>query len=151
MKKFSASLFVLVPAVLLVGCSSITRGTPHAPLFVQANLQRADYEVLGTTEGTSKRTRYFFGLVSIIDDDKYSILGIKFFHDEYAFQEKGGFFSGLFVGIEDRAYYKALSKTPDADAVATKSYVETSTGFFPIWDNKEITFQGKAIKYKVHD
>jgi hypothetical protein len=135
-------------AVLVTGCSSVTRGTPNAGLVINANMDKNDYEVLGNTEGKSTKTSVLCGLVSVIDGDKISVLGLKFFEDQYAFEEKARF---GFVSVDDRAYYKALAATPDADAVARKSLIRTESGIPCIWMSREATYSGKAVKYKVHN
>jgi hypothetical protein len=132
---------------LASGCAGVYRATPAAGTVIQANMDKNDYEVLGTTEGKSTITSILFGLVAVIDGDKYRVLGIKFFEDQYAFADH----SRLFVHADDRAYYKALAQTPDADVVARKSVLETKSGFPCIYTTKEVTFQGKALKFKAHN
>jgi len=111
-------------------------------------MDKNDYEVLGNTEGKSTKTSILCGLVSVVDGDKVSVLGIKFFEDQYAFEEKSWF--GI-VNVEDRAYYKALAATPDADAVTRKASIKTKSGIPGIYTTSEVTYSGKAVKYKVHN
>jgi len=152
--QFNVKLFAVAAACaaaggLLAGCSSVTRGTPVAGAVINANMTSADFEVIGTTEGKSRKTSILGPVLQIIDGNKISVLGIKFFEDQYAFAEKP---SGLFttVSVEDRAYYKALAATPDADAIAGKGFVRTRSGFPLLWSSQQVTFQGKALKYKAH-
>ena len=143
-------------SLLLVasGCSSITRGTPVAGTVIQANMNSGDCQVLGSTQGKATVDSYVLGLVQIIDADKVEVLGIKFFEDQYAFLDKQPTIFGMpipFIGgpsIEDRAYYKALAATPDADAVAAKAWLTTKKGFPILWSSEEVTYQGKALKFK---
>ena len=140
---------------LTSGCGTVIRQTPVAHPVINANMNASDYSVLGITEGKSTKTSVFFGLVQVIDGDKYRILGMRFFEDQYAYAaaEDRSWYEKLFgtVNTADRAYYKALAATPDADAVAAKAYLETDSGIPALWSSQEITYQGKAVKYKVHD
>ena len=99
---------------LLCGCSSITRGSPVSGTVIQANMDKNDYEVGPTTEGKSSKTSFLLGVVQVIDGDKISVLGLKFFEDQYAFSEKSHPIIPIIapVNVEDRAYYKALAATP---------------------------------------
>lgn len=136
-------------ALLMTGCSSVTRGAPNAGVSINANMDRNDYEVLGNTSGKSSMSSIFFGAIQIVDGNKLRIVGIPLFEDQFAFSAKPGLFS--MVGSEDRAYYKALAATPDADAVAQKAFIKTTSGIPYVWETQEVTYTGKAIKYKVHN
>jgi hypothetical protein len=138
-------------AMAMTGCSSITRGTPVAPVQINANMDRTDYQVLASTEGESTRASYLGGLFNVIDGDKYQVLGIKFFQDEYAHVPRGWLTGIGGVSLEDRAYYRALAATPDADAVSGKAMLTKSAGVPLIYTRKTVTYQGKALKYKPHD
>lgn len=140
-----SSLAMTAVAVLMSGCASVQRGTPAAPGQVNINLEKGDYTMMGSVKGTSTVKSYVFGIVQVIDGDKVSVLGIKSFEDQYSFMGPG---PGFFVSVEDRAYYKALAATPDADAVIPKSFVKQSSGFPFIYEEQEATFTGKALKYK---
>jgi hypothetical protein len=147
-KFILTSIACVAGLVLATGCSSITRGTPNSGTHINANMDKNDYEVGATTSGTSTKESYLCGLFQVIDGDKFQVLWfIKFFEDQYAFQEK----DSIFVSIEDRAYYKALAATPDADSVAVKSWTKTTSGFPLFYSKEEVTFQGKALKFKVHN
>ncbi len=99
---------------------------------------------------------YVLGLVKIIDGDKLILLGMKTFEDQYAFLQDPGLpiLQVLTLGLsggptaEDRAYYKALAATPDADVVIPKAYVKQISGIPLLASMKEVTFTGKAVKIK---
>jgi len=148
-KFILTSIACVAGLMLATGCSSITRGTPNSPTLINANMDKNDYEVGAATSGTSTKETYLCGLIAVIDGDKYRVLGIKFFEDQYAFQEKPAWYSS--VSVQDRAYYKALAATPDADSVAVKAWTETSSGFPLFYSKEEATFQGKALKFKTHN
>ena len=117
-------------------------------------MNSGDCQVLGSTEGKATVDSYVLGLVQVIDGDKVQVLGLKFYEDQYAYINPPelilGFLPNPFASpsIEDRAYFKALAATPDADAVAKKASVTTAKGFPLLWSTKEVTFQGKALKFK---
>jgi hypothetical protein len=129
------------------GCATATRGTPVARTVINANMNDSDYEVLGTTEGKSTKSTFFFGVVQVVDGSKLQLFGIKFFEDQYAGIDN----NSASASVENRAYYKALAATPDADSVTAKSVVASTSGLPLVWSTKEVTFQGKALKYKVHN
>ena len=133
------------------GCAGVTRHTPHAGTQIQANMNSGDCQVLAKTEGNSKKTSILCGLVQVIDGDKVAVLGIKFFEDQYSYFEHAKLFGVIDLGgvsVEDRAYYKALAATPDADTVAQKAYVKTEKSIPLFWKSEDVTFQGKALKFK---
>lgn len=151
MKEMIGSVLALaVVAALMSGCASVQRTTPVAPGQVNINLEKGDYTMLGTVKGTSTIKSYFFGVVEIIDGTKVKILCFKDFEDQYSFQkESDNVFSLLFgVSVEDRAYYKALAATPDADAIIPKAFVKQTSGIPFLYAEQEVTFSGKALKYK---
>jgi hypothetical protein len=63
-------------------------------------------------------------------------------------QESNPFAFFFPVSVEERAYYKALAATPDADAVIPKAFTKQSSGFPLLYSEQEATFTGKALKYK---
>lgn len=133
--------------VLAGGCASVQRSTPTAPGLVNINLEKGDFTMLGTVKGTSTVKSYFLGFVQVIDGDKTKILCFKSFEDQYSIQP-GGFGFLAPVSVADRAYYKALAATPDADAVIPKAFVKQTSGFPLFWFEESVTFSGKALKYK---
>jgi hypothetical protein len=108
-------------------------------------MDKSQYTVLGTVKGTSTLESFFCGFVRVIDGNHVSLMGMKFFEDQYAYYNEPSIFG---VSVEDRAYYKALCATPDADAVLRKSSVTQASGTCLLYSQKEVTFTGKAIKYK---
>lgn len=149
MKKQIVSLLAMATvSVLMSGCASVQRTTPVAPGLVNINLEKGDYTILGTVKGTSTIKSYFFGVVEVIDGTKVKILCFKDFEDQYSFQNGDGGLFNFTVSVEDRAYYKALAATPDADAVIPKAFVKQTSGFPLFYTEKEVTFSGKALKYK---
>jgi hypothetical protein len=143
-----SSLAMATVAMLMSGCASVQRGIPSASGLVNINLEKGDYSMLGSVKGSSTLKSYFFGIVQIIDGNKSRILWVfKDYEDQYSFQDPGGL-NILPVSVEDRAYYKALAATPDADAVIPKAFIKQSSGFPFIYEEQEVTFTGKALKYK---
>ena len=157
MKKqmFNMTL-ILGAAVFMTGCASVQRGTPTAAATVNVNLARADYTVIGPVKGTSTLESYVLGAVKVIDGDKMIILGFKTFEDQYALLQDPvlPILQMLTLGMsggptaEDRAYYKALAATPDADVVVPKSYTKQNSGVPLLATKTEVTFTGKALKLK---
>ena len=150
-----SSLAMAAVAVLMSGCASVQRATPAAPGLVNINLEKGDYTMLATVKGSSTVASYVCGIVQVIDGSKVSILGFKNFEDQYSFQQPRS--TGIFglleailnpVSVEDRAYYKALAATPDADAVIPKAFTKQSSGFPLLYVEEDATFTGKALKYK---
>jgi hypothetical protein len=157
MKTIHATALTLGALVLLTsGCASVQRGIPTAPAQISVNLERGDYTVLGSVKGTSTLQSYVFGLFRVVDGDKVIVCGFKTFEDQYAFLQDPGMpiLQLLTLGLsggptaEDRAYYKALSATPDADAIVPKAYVKQTSGIPLIASTREVSFTGKAIKFK---
>ena len=145
------ALFTLGLGLLASGCSSVNRGTPISEFGaarLQANLNRTDLEILGPVEGRSTKQSFVLGLVQVIDGDKWQVLYIKFFQDQYAFADRPWYEKLCWVSTDDRAFSKALAATPDADTVFHKSYIRSSSGVPLIYTKKESTFQGKAMKLK---
>ena len=149
------SLMAVTLALFSAGCASVQRGTPVAGAEVNVNLARQDYTVIGPVKGTSTLESYVLGLIKIVDGDKVIILNLKTFEDQYALlQAPDSPFAILFSALtgsataEDRAYYKALAATPDADVVIPKAYTKQVSGIPLLASMKEVTFTGKAVKIK---
>jgi hypothetical protein len=150
-KTIAARLALMLSVGVLVmasGCSTVSRNTPTAPAQVQLNMESGNCQLLEKTMGTSTKTSILGGLVSVIDGDKVSILGIKFFEDQYTIQDSGWLSKIMPVPVADRAYYKALAATPDADAVACKAFTKRVSGVPLIFTSQEVTYQGKAFKFQ---
>jgi len=162
-REVLSPLFVLLSfccAFCLVGCSQAQKTAPHigfAALELRAELSRSDIVILNEVEGTSTLTSILFGLIQVIDGTKVKFLGIALgFTDKYTFHsvastpspDWAGGLPFLGPGPADRAYYKALEKAPDADAVFYKS-MDNEVFTFPIlFSTKSVTWRGKAIKIK---
>ena len=151
----ASSLAMAVFAVLASGCASVQRATPAAPGLVTINLDKGDYTMLASVKGSSTVSSYVCGIVQVIDGNKVSILGFKNFEDQYSFQQREPSLLDILtfgilrtVSVEDRAYYKALAATPDADAIIPKAFIKQSSGFPILFVEEEATFTGKAVKYK---
>lgn len=154
MKRITQAILLLLAAELITGCASVQRGTPTVGSRINVNLDRADYKVLGTTKGSSTVKSYLLGAVKVIDGSKVVVLGFKGFEDQYAYYAapQPTIFSRIFGRItpEDRAYYKALSATPDADVVLKKSMTKQESTIPILKTETTVTFTGKALKYKVN-
>jgi uncharacterized protein YceK len=151
MKKQVVSLLAMATvSVLMSGCASVQRAMPSAPGMVNINLEKGDYTMLGTVKGSSTVKTYVFGVVQIVDGTKVRVLWVfKDYEDQYSYQNPDGLGQMLGrVSVADRAYYKALAATPDADVVIPKSLVKQTSGFPYIYEEEEATFSGKALKYK---
>ena len=161
-------LIVIVAVLLSGGCASVQRATPQAYSQVSVNLKDNDYTVLNTIKGVSTTTSYAGGIVKVVDGEKVRVLGIKFFKDQYCyFSPKTHYTPGevaltfylwpVMVPVmiyrhsasaEDRAYYKVLEASPDADAIINPSLVAQRSGFLLFRSEEEVTVTAKAIKYK---
>ena len=155
MRNLIVSSLAVAVVAMASGCASVQRATPAAPGLVNINLEKGDYTMLASVKGSSTVSSYVCGIVQVIDGSKVSILGFKNFEDQYSFQQKEPSMLdvltfGIFrtVSVEDRAYYKALAATPDADAIIPKAFTKQSSGFPILFVEEEATFTGKALKYK---
>jgi len=139
----------VVLSALLAGCQSAQKTIPHigiGSLNMEASLTRDDLVVLDSVEGRSSIKSLLGGLVAIIDGEKLRLFGISFFKDKFTYFKEPFLFSG--VSAEDRAYYKALEQTPDADIVLVKSMDREESGVPFFFTTKDVTFRGKAMKLK---
>lgn len=136
--------------LLSAGCAGLHASKPHVgfgKLDLDTALTRGDIVVLEAVEGHSKEVGYCFGLVRVIDDTKWQVLGIKFFEDRYA-QPPGWVFPCWCIGPAHRAYYDALTKVPEADAVFERGSTSRIRGFPFLYRRLEVTYRGKAIQLK---
>jgi hypothetical protein len=133
-------LNIALCAVMLVisGCSE--KEIPA--ITIKPEIPRDAYEVLDTVEGTSTNNSVLLGLIQVIDGKKLILIGIPFFKEQYSFS------SGYPGMTAARAYYKALSATPGADAVFCMSMDSEFSGIPLISTFETVTFRGKAIKLK---
>lgn len=150
MKQYVPSLMAVIGMILLTGCASVQRGIPVAPSTINTQLQRADVEVLDNVQGSSETFLFMMGVFQVIDGDKIKVLGIPLgFEDQYSLMgPPTGLEALLGPNTLDRAYYQALGKTPDADAVCAKSYTIQRSGIPFLAAREKVTFTGKALKYK---
>jgi len=113
-------------------------------------MSRDAFEVFDTVEGTSTTDSFLLGLIQVVDGDKLRLLGIPFFREQYTYF---GSYPGtnvflMFYSTGDRAYYKALSATPGADAVFYKSMDREYSSIPFLWSSETVTFRGKTIKLR---
>jgi hypothetical protein len=149
-RAVKASAWLGLICVALTGCATGT----YKPVvrFGQLNLEtqvpRQDLVILEAVEGTSREDAYAFGLVRIIDQTNWQVLGIKFFEDHCA-SPAGAMVPCCFIEpVSARAYYKALEKAPQADALIERSSTSSTRGFPFLYRMKEVTYRGKAIQLK---
>jgi len=133
----------------LFGCQA-ERHTPEigfGNLDLRADITRSDIVVEDKVEGTSTDTQVLLGLFDIVDGNKVVVLGIPFFKDKWV-GIPGKNFSDIAASAENRAYYNALEKAPDADAVLIKSEVQEQSGIPIFFHTVNVTFSGKALRLK---
>ncbi len=155
LRKSLAYCFLSATIVIfsLSGCGGrVFKSTPIAHVDTTGTMTRSDYIVLDKVDGTSKLDYYVFGIYQVIDDEHIKLFWIPLnFDDTYAFtQPPSGLLDRFFswAKTEDRAYYKALSQTPDADSVISKAYIKERRGIPWIFEKEIVTFTGKAIRIK---
>lgn len=149
--RFVALFAGAVLCAALMGCQSAQKTMPHigiGNLNMEASLTRDDLVVLDAVEGQSSTKSFVGGMITIIDGDKLRLFGISFFKDKFTYFKEPGFFG--WIGAEDRAYYKALEQTPDADIVLVKSMDREESGVPFFFSSTEVTFRGKAMKLKAN-
>ena len=140
-------ILVVVSILLIAGCDSSKKTTPHmgfGSFDVETKLAREHIVVLERVEGTSETQNILLGTIQVIDGENWKILGIPFFKDRYTCVKS----DPCLVDTEDRAYYKALEATPEADAVFYKTMNRESSGIPLLWETKTVTFSGKAFTVK---
>jgi len=142
--------WLAVSCALLAGCA--TGNYKPVIRFGQLNLEtqvpRQDLVVLDPVEGSSREDAYVLGIVRVIDGTNWQVLGVKFFEDHCACPN-GPWVPCFFVDpVSERAYYNALAKTPEADAIIERSSTSRMRGCPFLYWSKEITYRGKAIRLK---
>ena len=149
-KNFATYGFVLFVCLFLsIGCATMT-GSPHMGfkgIEWQSKMDRQDYVILNNVEGQSETLSILFGLVQIIDGEKVRLFWVIPFYEETTALVPGTFL-GLFPTTESRAYYDALTKSPDADVILCKSVKKTFQGVPLLVNIRSVTYSGKAIKIK---
>jgi len=134
-------------AITLTGCSNVIKSIPSAGIgFDVGAMDRNLYVIIDNVEGSSTTQTFFFGLIKIVDNNKLIFAGIPLFEDKYAFPNAKQAFSS--VTTADRAFYKALEISPDADTIIKKSYSKKNSGIPFLFSDEKVTFYGKAIKLK---
>ncbi|MBN2590038.1 MAG: hypothetical protein JXA96_09255 [Sedimentisphaerales bacterium] len=151
MKSYNTLLCLVIPVIgimFMSGCGSAQKQMPHmffGGFNVETQLGREDIVLVDTVEGSSTLTT-ILGFINIVDGDKLELFGIKFFKDKYTYFKS---YDSRLGQVADRAYYKALEATPDADVIFEKSVDHEDGGFPLIYATKVVTFRGKAMKLKV--
>jgi hypothetical protein len=142
--------WLALSCALLAGCA--TGNYKPVVRFGQLNLEtqvpRQDLVILDTVEGTSREDAYVLGIVRIIDRTKWQVLGIKFFEDHCACPYGPSVPCFFVEPVSARAYYNALAKAPEADALIERSSTSRTRGCPFLYRMKEITYRGKAIRLK---
>lgn len=172
-RLFYHALPVALAVLLSGGCVSVQRATPAAFGQVNVKLRNNDYKLLASVKGTSSTKSYACGIVKVIDGEKFRVLGVKFFNDQFCYltpkdrlsdtEKLMLFYPGFWVFLpvtapyivythsasaEDRAYYKVLAAVPDADEVINPALVAQRSGVPLICREEVVTLTAKAIKYK---
>ena len=115
---------------------------------IETKLTRDNIVVMERVEGTSETDSILLGTIQVIDGDKVKILGIPFFTDKYACLRPDPLSCSVAPRTQERAYYKALEATPQADAVFYKSWNQETSGIPLLWNTEKVTFSGKAFTVK---
>ena len=147
MKDISIFKIVAVTAMLLVGGCASQRTVPQVGFGnfdVKTQLMRDDIVILQRVEGTSETESILLGTIQIIDGKNVKVLGFPFFKEQYTCVKE----DPCLAKTEDRAYYKALEATPEADAVFYKSMNREHGGIPLLWETESVTFSGKAFTVK---
>jgi hypothetical protein len=152
MKSISFLMIVVVAFILLIGgCAANQRDAPlmgFGSFDVETKLTRDNIVVMERVEGTSETDNILLGAIQVIDGDKVKILGIPFFKDKYTCLRPDPLACSVAPRTQERAYYKALEATPQADAVFYKSWNQENSGIPLIWNTEKVTFSGKAFAVK---
>ncbi|MGA2863437.1 MAG: hypothetical protein ABSF95_03010 [Verrucomicrobiota bacterium] len=135
---------------LLAGCATgnYTPVVRFGALNLETQVPRRDLVILDTVEGSSRQDTYLLGLVQIVDGAKWEVLGVKFFEDHCALPGGPMAPCWLVEPVAGRAYYNALEKTPNADALIERSSTVKLSGCPLFYERREVTCRGKAIKLK---
>jgi len=156
-------LLGLISLMFFYGCSGIQKQVPVSDWTSNAEpkLGRSDFVVLDRVEGVSN-TQTFFWIIQVVDGSGVQLFGIKFFEDQYAYEPIQQVFGPLGViffpftmlsnlfndKTEERAYYKAMAKVPDADSILRRSITVEQTGIPIVYHSRTVKCSGKAIKIK---
>jgi len=154
MKKAVKVLSLLGVAGILSGCSSLHKQQPVCSMEMNiGSMPREAYEVLERVEGESTTASLIGGLIKFVDGGKMIFFGMRFFEDQYSLAPMTGAGDLLsritdLPSTQDRAYFKALAATPDADVIIPKTYDQELRGIPYIFEHETVIFKGKAIKIK---
>jgi len=148
-KNIAFLMIVVVVSIFLMGGCSNQRTAPHmefGDVSVETKLMRDDVVVV---EGTSETQSILSGAVQIIDGNKLKIGPIPFFTEEFTclHDPQKEFRPSGCVTLE-RAYYKALEATPEADVIFYKNWKQEIRGIPLLWETNKVTFSGKALTVK---
>ncbi len=144
--KRHAGFFLLF---FLSACSNIQKQIPHSGLSMDVgSMKRSDYQVMEPMTGISSTQSFLGGLVKVIDDSKFQVMGIRFYDEHWAENSRGMHIPFLNNTTRDRAYYNALSAAPHADTVLEKGYFHRRSGIPLLAEREEVTFTGKSIRLK---
>ena len=157
MKRVVRMLCAVGIIAILTGCVGLNKRIPQAGMQVDiGSMDRNHYVVLDLVDGESTRTSICGGLIQFVDGNKLVICNMRFFADEFSqepiMQERS--FSERLMDyltlptVQQRAYYKSLAATPDADVIIPKAYDYESSGIPVIFTHEKVNFRGKAIKLK---
>jgi len=141
---------------VLTGCAGLVKQAPQLQMQMDvAAMDRNDYVILDRVNGESTKTSIAFGAIQIIDGSKMIICGMRLFADQYARSPHEMTYIEDFLTkalelptSQDRAYYKALAATPDADVIIPKTYDYEKSGIPVLFTHEKVNFKGKAIKLK---
>ncbi|MBN2315724.1 MAG: hypothetical protein JXM79_17480 [Sedimentisphaerales bacterium] len=153
MTGMKSVLFLSFAAAVLLfigGCGD-QRNAPQMQFGrfdVETTLTRDHIVVMERVEGISETDSILLGTVQVIDGNKVKVLGIPFFKDKYTCLRSDPLACSVAPKTQERAYYKALEATPEADAVFYKSWNRETGGIPLIWDTEKVTFSGKAFSVK---
>lgn len=153
-------LTAVLPAasLLLAGCTSLENSAPIAPL--KADLQRKDFELIGSVKGHAKTTYIMAGLFQIVDGE-FTLCGWQMFGDCGTMTIGGPadpltasattlpFLTNLdFTRTHARAMYRAYCQAPEADAVYSWTFLRNASGIPLIWNRVDVSARAYAIRIK---
>jgi hypothetical protein len=145
MKNLKRVLLATAALAAVVGCSTTTKSVRVPKIGVVAkDLERHEYTILGTAEGKAcVEQSCFLGIFCTVKDEGGS-----------AIAGAGLGVEAVTAAAEDQAMLKALSATPEADAVFSprKSMTVESSGN-PIFPGMKACVRvfGKSVRIKTDD
>lgn len=133
----SRTIVLALAATLCTGCWTTTRYEIQgleAPVM-KAQLDRNDYEVMGTTEGE--------GCVQY-----YGLWPLPFFWLTWPLETGKIYGTGSWSLARNLAIYNALTKMPEADAVVLPRFEDRTKRIFVWYKEICVTVRAKAIRLK---